>query len=146
MKNGKELQIKPRIFRKPPLPISAPSQRSDHVLVTKPVQFVGQVYDVASHSKENVVKPSDKSMPQISVNEKIDDLERDPLTVFTLLWIPEGSRLVQHKHHEAKDVPKGLVHKNNLYLVCRMFWCDEVTKSRVCWGDINPLFGFKQVR
>ncbi|XP_068718257.1 C2 domain-containing protein 3-like isoform X2 [Montipora capricornis] len=145
MKNGKELQIKPRIFRKPPLPISAPSQQSDHILVTKPVQFVGQVYDVASHSKENVVKPSDKSMPQISVNEKIDDLERDPLTVYTLLWIPEGSRLVQHKHHEAKDVPKGLVHKNNLYLVCRMFWCDEVTKSRVCWGDINPLFGFKQV-
>ena len=34
----------------------------------------------------------------------------------------------------------------NLYLVCRMFWCDDVVNSNVCWGTSNPKFNFAQVR
>ena len=33
----------------------------------------------------------------------------------------------------------------NLYLVCRMFWCDDVVNSNVCWGTCNPKFNFVQV-
>lgn len=33
----------------------------------------------------------------------------------------------------------------NLYLVCRMFWCDDVSRSNVCWGTFEPQFNFVQV-
>ena len=146
MSDGKQLRVKPNIYSKPPLPTSATSSvRSEHVPVAKPVQLVGQAYSVASHTKDNVVKPFDKATPQAPVTEKLDEPERDPITLYTLLWIPEGSKLVLHEHHNENHVSKGLVPKSNLYLVCRMFWCDEVSKSRVCWGDNNPSFGFKQV-
>lgn len=145
MTDGKQVHVKPSIHRKPPLP-TTPTKTTECIQVTKPAQSVGQVYGVASHRTANVVKPSDKSLPQTS--DKFDVVighDRDPITLYTLLWIPEGDTLIQLGNHGNKDISQGLVIKNNLYLVCRMFWCDEVSKSRVCWGSTNPPFGFKQV-
>ena len=146
MTDGKQVHVKPSIHRKPPLP-TTPTKTTERIQVTKPAQSVGQVYGIGSHRTANVVKPSDKSLPP-QTSDKFDvviDHVRDPMTLFTLLWIPEGSTLIQLGNHGKKDISQGLVIKNNLYLVCRMFWCDEVSKSRVCWGSTNPLFGFKQV-
>lgn len=33
----------------------------------------------------------------------------------------------------------------NCYVVCRMFWCDDVARSQVCWGTSDPQFGFAQL-
>ena len=33
----------------------------------------------------------------------------------------------------------------NLYLVARMFWCDDISRSGVCWGTFDPEFRFLQV-
>ena len=33
----------------------------------------------------------------------------------------------------------------NVYLVCRLFWCDDVSTSSVCWGSSRPKFDFSQV-
>ena len=33
----------------------------------------------------------------------------------------------------------------NCYLVCRMFWCDDIARSQVCWGNLDPQFGFSQM-
>lgn len=143
MTDGKQLHIKPSTHRKPPLPTTTtPTKTTDRVQVTKPAQVVGQVFGVSSHKALNIIKSSDRLLPKVT--DKFDgasDHDRHPITLYTLLWVPEGSALVQPGFHSKQ----GFVSKNNLYLVCRMFWCDEVSKSRVCWGATNPSFGFKQV-
>ena len=145
MTDGKQLHIKPSMHRKPPLP-TTPTKTTDCIQVSKPAQPVGQIFSLVSQSSTSVVKPSDKLVPQTSDKfVAATDHDRDPLTLYTLLWIPEGKGLMQHGYHSNQDVSRGLVTKNNAYLVCRMFWCDEVSKSRVCWGTTNPPFGFKQV-
>lgn len=148
MTDGKQLHIKPNMSKKPPLPMTTtPTKTADHRQVTKPAWSVGQVFGTASYRTADAVKPTGKSLPQAA--DKLDviitDKERDPLTLYTLLWIPDGSSLHEPGDWCSKGVSQGFVTKSNLYLVCRMFWCDEVSKSRVCWGTTNPPFGFKLV-
>lgn len=151
MTDGKQLHVKPNPHRKPPLPTTTtPTKTSDHIQVAKPahpvVKNLGQVFNVAHHRTTEIVNQSGKRLPH-DANE-VDvatEYDRDPLTLFNLLWIPEGKGLIEHGYHSNQDMVSGLVTKSNLYLVCRMFWCEEVSKSRVCWGATNPPFGFKQV-
>ena len=141
MTDGKQLHVKPSTHRKPPLPTTTtPTKTTDRIQVTKPAQLVGQVFSGASSAVSLSDKLPSKIMHKFDVTSDHDH-DRDPLTLYMLLWIPDGRDLIQHGYHGNK----GLVTKNNLYLVCRMFWCDEVSKSRVCWGSTNPPFGFKQV-
>lgn len=146
MTDGKQLHVKPNMLRKPPLPtITTPTKTTDHIQVAKP-QPVGQVYNVTPHRRTETANQLDKQLPQEA--KKIDlaiEHDRDSLTLYNLLWIPEGKALFQYGYNSNQDAPLGLVTKSNLYLVCRMFWCEEVSKSRVCWGTANPPFGFKQV-
>lgn len=60
----------------------------------------------------------------------------DALTLHSLLWIPEGKGII----------PESAGRTANLFLVSRMFWCDEVSKSQIHWGTNNPQFVYKQVR
>lgn len=138
MMDGKELYVKPKMLRKPRLStIMAPARTTDLVQVSTP-HPVGQVYDVTPLRRTETANQLNKQLPQ-------EAIEQDPLTLYNLLWIPEGKALFQHDYHSIQDVPMGLVTKSNVYLVCRTFWCEEVSKSRVCWGTVNPPFGFKQV-
>lgn len=143
MTDGKQLHVKPSTHKKPPLPATTtPAKTADHLQVTKPAHIVGQVFHKTSHSTTKAASLTDKMLLQTSSKfDRVDEPEREPLTLFLLLWIPEGKDLIQHGYHSNQ----GLVTKNNLYLVCRMFWSDELSKSRVCWGSANPSFGFKQV-
>lgn len=151
MTDGKQLHVKPNPHRKPPLPTTTTSAKTaDHIQASKPaypvVKNLGQVFNVAHHRTTEIVNQSDKRLPQEA--NKFDvatEHDRDPFTLYNLLWIPEGKGLIEHGYHNNQDMAPGLVTKSNLYLVCRMFWCEEVSKSRVCWGATNPPFGFKQV-
>lgn len=145
MTDGKQLHVKPNTHRKPPLPTA-----TDRIQVAKPahpvIKNLGQVFDVAPHRTTEIVNQSHKRLYQTTNTFDVAvEHDRDPLTLYNLLWIPEGKALIQHGYHTNQDLPPGLVTKSNLYLVCRMFWCEEVSKSRVCWGATNPPFGFKQV-
>jgi len=144
MTDGKQLHVKPNMLRKPPLPtITAPARTTDLMQVSNP-HPVGQVCNVTPLRRTETANQLDKQSSQEA--KQIDlAIEQDPSTLYNLLWIPEGKALFQHDYHSSQDVPMGLVTKSNLYLVCRMFWCEEVSKSRVCWGTANPPFGFKQV-
>lgn len=33
----------------------------------------------------------------------------------------------------------------NVYLNCKLFWCDETARSVISWGQANPSFNFVQV-
>jgi len=144
MTDGKQLHVKPDMRKKCPLPTTtAPARTPDHIQVPKP-HLAGQVFNVTPHRRIETANQIDKQLPQKA--KEIDlAIEHDPTTLYNLLWIPEGKALSQHGCHSSQDVPKGVVTKSNLYLLCRMFWCEVVSKSRVCWGTENPPFGFKQV-
>lgn len=70
----------------------------------------------------------------------------DWLTLHSLLWIQEGKGITLEPHSSHDNQVPGIGGRTNLFLVCRMFWCEEVSKSPVCWGTNHPQFGFKQVK
>ncbi|XP_061683226.1 C2 domain-containing protein 3 isoform X2 [Syngnathoides biaculeatus] len=60
--------------------------------------------------------------------------EEPEVLLHTLLMVPDG-----------KNFTGGLAQAVNVYLNCKLFWCDEVARSVVSWGRANPSFNFVQV-
>ncbi|XP_041357389.1 C2 domain-containing protein 3-like [Gigantopelta aegis] len=90
--------------------------------------------------------------------------QTEALTLHLLLMIPEGRNigqngvpplhlvhkrpmLLQHQPHMNALPGVGVrdVSTRNIYLVCRMFWCNDEIRSSVCWGTPQPEFNFTQV-
>lgn len=62
-------------------------------------------------------------------------LEEDPdVLLHALLMVPDG-----------KNFSGGPLQAPNVYLNCKLFWCDETARSVVSWGQRNPTFNFVQV-
>ncbi|KAM7412854.1 hypothetical protein PAMA_020305 [Pampus argenteus] len=62
-------------------------------------------------------------------------MEEDPgVLLHTLLMVPDG-----------KNFNCGPMQAPNVYLNCKLFWCDETVRSVVSWGQANPSFNFVQV-
>lgn len=149
MADGKKVHLKTNMNRKPPLPTTTTLTTTEHMHTARPaytvVKNVGKVSDVEPLEMKEILKTSSKRSLKDGNLEDGIQYDRDPLTLYSLLWIPEGKQLTQQGYRVNQDTLTGLVVKNNLYLICRTFWCEEVSKSRVCWGESNPSFGFKQV-
>ncbi|XP_071352498.1 C2 domain-containing protein 3 isoform X2 [Trachinotus anak] len=70
-----------------------------------------------------------------SSHESWQQVEEDPeVLLHTLLMVPDG-----------KNFSCGPVQAPNVYLNCKLFWCDEMARSVVSWGHANPSFNFVQV-
>lgn len=82
------------------------------------------------------------------------------MTLHALLMIPDGKNItiqgvpsvsafkmhpVVPSSHTISGAKARDLCVRNCYLVCRMFWCDEVVHSAVCWGSSEPQFKFQQV-
>ncbi|XP_071951617.1 C2 domain-containing protein 3-like [Antedon mediterranea] len=81
------------------------------------------------------------------------------MTLHCLLHIPTGSGLTlqgiaplnhtkAHPKHSSGIGITGFGRDNvtrNTYLVCRMFWSDDVVNSNVCWGTTEPDYEFLQI-
>lgn len=52
----------------------------------------------------------------------------------TLLMVPDG-----------KSFQCAPLQAPNVYLNCKLFWCNETVRSPVAWGQANPTFNFVQV-
>ncbi|KAM6933309.1 C2 domain-containing protein 3 [Xenentodon cancila] len=62
-------------------------------------------------------------------------VEEDPeVLLHALLMVPDG-----------KNFSRGPLQAPNVYLNCKLFWCDETARSVVSWGQTNPMFNFVQV-
>ncbi|CAI5693179.1 unnamed protein product [Oreochromis niloticus] len=62
-------------------------------------------------------------------------VEEEPeVLLHALLMVPDG-----------KNFNCGPLQAPNVYLNCKLFWCDEPTRSVVSWGQANPTFNFVQV-
>ncbi|EDO47138.1 predicted protein [Nematostella vectensis] len=128
--DGKELSILPTNVS-----IRTPSIQSVSA-ISKPVVLT----ESSSHNPQVVTKPPLPRGPSPHVRElhQVDPITSEMFTLHSLLWIPEGKDILQDLHDPPLSRPSP-------YLVCRMFWCDDVTKSAVTWTTSNPRFGFKQV-
>lgn len=56
------------------------------------------------------------------------------ILLHTLLMVPDG-----------KNFNCGPMKAPNVYLNCKLFWCDEMARSIISWGQANPTFSFVQV-
>lgn len=61
-------------------------------------------------------------------------VEDPDVLLHTLLMVPDG-----------KNFHCGPMQAPNIYLNCKLFWSDEMTRSVVSWGQANPSFNFVQV-
>ncbi|XP_061733346.1 C2 domain-containing protein 3-like isoform X3 [Nerophis ophidion] len=62
-------------------------------------------------------------------------MEEDPeVLLHMLLMVPDG-----------KNFNCGPMQAVNVYFNCKLFWCDEMARSVVSWGRVNPSFNFAQV-
>ena len=78
------------------------------------------------------------------VTEKLADakviqpLSRQEPVMKSLLFIQEG-RCISNSSNGQLDKPA------NCYLVCRMFWDEKASRSKVVWNSLDPEFNFIQV-
>ncbi|XP_034460102.1 C2 domain-containing protein 3 isoform X1 [Hippoglossus hippoglossus] len=84
-------------------------------------------------------KPSKGPSSHPAVNtppyESWQQADEDPkVLLHTLLMVPDG-----------KNFSSGPMQTPNVYLNCKLFWCDEMARSVVSWGQANPSFNFAQV-
>ena len=81
-------------------------------------------------SKEPSSHPGTRTSPK-SWQQVEEDLD---VLLHALLMVPDG-----------KNFGCGPLQAPNVYLNCKLFWCDEMARSVVSWGQANPAFNFVQV-
>lgn len=84
-------------------------------------------------------KPSKEPSPHpglhTSPHKSWQQVEEDPeILLHTLLMVPDG-----------KNFNCGPMQAPNVYLNCKLFWCNEMARSVISWGQANPSFNFVQV-
>ncbi|XP_062275677.1 C2 domain-containing protein 3 isoform X3 [Scomber scombrus] len=126
----------------PSHPISSPerepSSRSHHVDTgteeLPACSFVESRLNVFSPQKplkSASPHPGLHTFPHKSWQQVEEDSE---VLLHTLLMVPDG-----------KNFNCGPMQTPNVYLNCKLFWCDETARSVVSWGQANPSFNFVQV-
>uniref|UniRef100_A0A3P8SAM6 C2 domain containing 3 centriole elongation regulator n=1 Tax=Amphiprion percula TaxID=161767 RepID=A0A3P8SAM6_AMPPE len=66
--------------------------------------------------------------------QQVEQEDPEVLLLHALLMVPDG-----------KNFSRGPAQAPNVYLNCRLFWCDETARSVISWGHSNPSFNFVQV-
>uniref|UniRef100_A0A3Q3CPZ9 C2 domain containing 3 centriole elongation regulator n=1 Tax=Haplochromis burtoni TaxID=8153 RepID=A0A3Q3CPZ9_HAPBU len=80
-------------------------------------------------------EPAPISGYQTSPPKSWQQVEEEPeVLLHALLMVPDG-----------KNFNCGPLQAPNVYLNCKLFWCDEPARSVVSWGQPNPTFNFVQV-
>ncbi|XP_034557498.1 C2 domain-containing protein 3 [Notolabrus celidotus] len=89
------------------------------------------VWSPQKPSKDPALHPGLHTPP----HKLCQQVEEDPeVLLHTLLMVPDG-----------KDFTCGIGQAPNVYLNCKLFWCDETARSVISWGQMNPSFNFVQV-
>lgn len=82
-------------------------------------------------------EPAKETFSQSELETPLDlqQEEKDSeILLHTLLMVPDG-----------KNFSSGSTKAPNVYLNCKLFWCDDIGRSVVSWGQTNPTFSFVQV-
>ena len=125
---------------------------SQHVTGTKSPQSLNQIQEETVKKTQNLVLPTPKSpspvVPNSStfmavpaahdwINQISGSASENALLLHVLLMVSDG-----------KDFMTGESEKQppcNVYLNCKLFSTEEVTRSVIAWGTTKPVFNFSQV-
>lgn len=121
-----------------PSPEREPSARSQNVDTgtedLPACSFVDSRLNVSSPQKPLKVPSPHPDLHTFS-HKSWQQVEEDPeVLLHTLLMVPDG-----------KNFNCGPMQAPNVYLNCKLFWCDETARSVVSWGQAKPSFNFVQV-
>ncbi|XP_070130502.1 C2 domain-containing protein 3 isoform X4 [Equus caballus] len=136
-------------FTSPDKTLSEPSQ---HVTCTKNPQNLNQVHEEAAKKAQNLVFPNPKSPSSVApnpstfmavpashnlVSQTNGSTKESALLLHVLLMVPDGKDFITG---ESEKQPPC-----NVYLNCKLFSTEEVTRSVIAWGTTQPVFNFSQV-
>ncbi|XP_070762183.1 C2 domain-containing protein 3 [Enoplosus armatus] len=89
------------------------------------------VWSPQKPSREPPYSPGLHSSPHKSW-QQVEEVPE--VLLHALLMVPDG-----------KNFNCGPMQAPNVYLNCKLFWCDEMARSVISWGKANPSFNFVQV-
>lgn len=125
---------------------------SQHVTCTKNPQNLNQIHEETVKKTQNLVLPIRKSpspvVPSPStftavpashdlINQINVSTKESALLLHVLLMVPDGKDFITG---ESEKQPSC-----NVYLNCKLFSTEEVTRSVIAWGTTKPVFNFSQV-
>ncbi|KAM9734096.1 C2 domain-containing protein 3 isoform 2-T2 [Menidia menidia] len=122
----------------PPSPAGENISRSQHMSPRREQPSAHSVEDSVLHvwtpqklPKEPTPPPGTRTSPPKSWQQAEEDPE---VLLHALLMVPDG-----------KNFSSAPLQGPNIYLNCKLFWCDEMARSVVSWGQSDPAFHFVQV-
>ncbi|XP_065801671.1 C2 domain-containing protein 3 isoform X4 [Muntiacus reevesi] len=122
------------------------------VTCTKNPQILNQSHEETVNKMQNLMLPTPKSsspyIPNSStfmaapashdlVNEMNGSTEESALLLHVLLMVPDGKDFITGESEKQSS--------SNVYLNCKLFSTEEVTRSVIAWGTTKPVFNFSQV-
>ncbi|KAM5223563.1 C2 domain-containing protein 3 isoform 2-T2 [Hipposideros larvatus] len=124
---------------------------SQNVTCTRNPQNLNQVHEEAAKEAQNLILLNPKSPSPVApnpstfmavpahnlVNQTNGSTKESALLLHVLLMVPDGKDFITG---ESEKKPPC-----NVYLNCKLFSTEEVTRSVIAWGTTKPVFNFSQV-
>ncbi|XP_007939139.1 C2 domain-containing protein 3 [Orycteropus afer afer] len=127
-------------------------EANHHVTRAKNPQSLHQIDEETAKKEQNLLLPDPESLCPIApnpstfmpvpashnvVNQTSESAKESALLLHVLLMVPDGKDFITG---ESEKQPPC-----NVYLNCKLFSTEEVTRSVIAWGTTQPVFNFSQV-
>lgn len=111
-----------------------------------------QIYEKTAKTSQNLMPPNPKSSSPAAPNSSVlmampashnlvhqpnESTKENALLLHVLLMVPDGKDFITGESEKQSPC--------NVYLNCKLFSTEEVTKSVIAWGTTQPVFNFSQV-
>ncbi|XP_044775272.1 C2 domain-containing protein 3 isoform X1 [Neomonachus schauinslandi] len=128
------------------------SESGQYVTCTKNPENLNQIQKEAAKKVQNLVLPSPKSPSPVApnpstfmavsashdlANQTNGSTKETALLLHVLLMVPDGKDFITGESDKQPPC--------NIYLNCKLFSTEEVTRSVIAWGTTQPVFNFFQV-
>ncbi|XP_034522242.1 C2 domain-containing protein 3 isoform X3 [Ailuropoda melanoleuca] len=140
----------------PPCALTSPdetlSEPGQYVTCNKNPENLNQIHKEAAKKVQNLVLPSPKSPSPVApnpsdfmavpashnlANQANESTKETALLLHVLLMVPDGKDFITGESDKQPPC--------NIYLNCKLFSTEEVTRSVTAWGTTQPVFNFFQV-
>ncbi|KAF0886185.1 C2CD3 protein, partial [Crocuta crocuta] len=152
---GANTKLSDSIQHSPLCTVTSPDKTSEpgeHLTCTKNPENLNQIHEEVAKKVQNLVLSNPKSSSPVVPNpstfmavpashnlaNKTDGSTKEStLLLHVLLMVPDGKDFITGE----SDKPPPC----NVYLNCKLFSTEEVTRSVIAWGTTQPVFNFSQV-
>ncbi|KAL4697613.1 hypothetical protein H8959_003311 [Pygathrix nigripes] len=136
----------------PTSPNKALPELNQDMTCTKNPQNLNQIHEETAKKAQNLVLPTRKSPSPLAphpstfmampashnlVIQTNGSTKESALLLYVLLMVPDGKDFISGESEKQSPC--------NVYLNCKLFSTEEVTRSVIAWGTTQPVFNFSQV-